>query len=99
MRPCRFGTGHRVAGGSDRALFVEADDLGEVFGGEAVGAADAGVRNEAASGTILHPPGGTAEGFGDLLGAVKAGQGGFALGAGVVVYEGRGHRGVVQEGS
>lgn len=66
--------GRCVAGGSRRAFFVEPDDLVEVPGGEAVGATDTGVRNEATFGAVLHPPGGTAEGFGDLLGAVEAGQ-------------------------
>jgi hypothetical protein len=75
---------------------VEADDLGEVFGGEAVCAADADMRNEAAPGAILDPPGRAAEGFGDLLGTVETGQGGLILGAGTVAHEGRGHRGVMQ---
>ncbi|GAA2605698.1 hypothetical protein GCM10009863_19030 [Streptomyces axinellae] len=76
--------------GSLRALFVEADDLGEVRGGEAVGAADAGVRDESASGPVFDPPGGTAKGFGDFLGAVETGQGGSALGDRKASYEGRG---------
>lgn len=95
---CCCRTGRRAADGSPRAFFVEAHDLGEVCGGEAVGAADAGVRDESASGPVLDPPGGTAEGFGDFLGTVETGQWGSALGAGKASHEGRGYVGVVQEG-
>jgi hypothetical protein len=61
------------------------------------GAADAGVRDETAPSTVLDPPGGTAEGFGDFFGAIETGQRGSALGAGKAAYEGRGYLGVVQE--
>ncbi|MBB1256237.1 hypothetical protein H3146_23190 [Streptomyces sp. OF3] len=59
---------------------MEADDLGEVFGGEAIRTADAGVREETSPGAVLDPPGGAAERIGYLLGAVQAWQGYVASG-------------------
>src|SRR5690606_25472456 len=77
----------------DRPLLVEADDLGEMLGGEAVAAAHPGVRYQAPSRSVLGPPGRAAEGVGDLLGAVEAGR----RGVGRPVEDGRG-RGSVQGG-
>lgn len=77
----RTGLGERLGRPCDclrrlgRSLLVEADDLGEVLGGEAVGAANPGVRYQAPSRSVLDPPGRAAEGVGDLLRAVEAGGG------------------------
>lgn len=79
-------------------LFVDADDLGEVSGGEAVCATDPRVRYQAPARPVLDPPDRAAERLGDLLGAVEAGQGCFALGAGKRACESRGCCGVAQEG-
>jgi len=76
-----------------RALFVHADDLGEVIIREAVGAADAGERDELSAGTVLHPPGGAAEDGGDFLGEVEAREGGLGVRS---RCGGRGYCGLVQ---
>lgn len=60
--------------GHGRSLLVEADDLREMGGGEAVGAAHPSKGDLATSGPVLDPPGRAAEHGGDLVGAVKAGQ-------------------------
>jgi hypothetical protein len=73
VRGPRGGQGAGV--GRDKRPFLEdADDLGEVAGGEAVATAEPGERNPSASGLLLDPPLGAAEDIGDLGGPVEDGQ-------------------------